>query len=326
MERKSGLALFSTRFVWLIGAMLLIMLLSAACQPLPMSPVTESSEAMAEGHDEDAGEDHEHGDADHADDTAALMGSAEAGAYVFNTTRGCGCHFNRDLGALAGGNTFEGDFGAVTTANLTSDEETGLGAASDQEIANAIRFGVPIGSHDDHADAEALFIMPRFAAMSDQDVADLVAYLRTLEPVANEIPERALNFEPAAFEPSQTPPATAPTEGVDRGRYLATLARCGQCHTPSNEDGSPNMDLLLAGAPFRDTVAPNLTPDSATGLGDWGEEEIVDFLTTGIYSDGTEAHQGMKGVAERNLSKMTNEDVVAIAQFLQSLPPVENLP
>jgi mono/diheme cytochrome c family protein len=153
-----------------------------------------------------------------------------------------------------------------------------------------------------------------------------VAYLHTLDPVANEVPDRELNFAVEAFVPQQMPPAIAPTEGADRGGYLASLVRCGGCHTPALDDGSPNMELLLAGAPFRDTVAPNLTPDEATGLGSWTEEEIVDFLRTGIYSDGIEAHDGMKGLAERNLSKMTDGDVLAIAQFLQSLPAVENLP
>ena len=67
---------------------------------------------------------------------------------------------------------------------------------------------------------------------------------------------------------------------------MASLVRCGMCHTPANEDGSPDMDFFLAGAPFRDTVAPNLTPDEATGLGLWTEEEIADFLATGIPFDG----------------------------------------
>lgn len=319
----------SGRLFWLLGGLMFMALLNAACQPL-IDPAaideTDTSAATNDGDgeeqaDEEAAAGEQEGG---APETTALAGDPTAGAYVFNAARGCGCHFNRDLGALAGGNAFEGDFGTVTAANLTSDVETGLGAASDQEIADAIRFGKPTAIHK--GDGDALFIMPQYSGMSDQDAADLVAYLRTLEAVSNDIPARALNFEPAPFEPSQMPPATAPTEGPERGRYLATLARCGQCHTPSNDDGSPNMDLLLAGAPFRDTVAPNLTPDSATGLGDWSEEEIVDFLKTGIYSDGTEAHPGMKGIAERNLSQMTDNDVQAIAQFLQSLPPVENLP
>ena len=202
---------------------------------------------------------------------------------------------------------------------------TGIGAASDEDIANAIRFGVAI-PREGRAEGESLFIMPHFSTMADQDVADLVAYLRSQDPVANDVPPRALNIEVEAFTPQQMPPAVAPTEGPDRGRYLASLVRCGGCHTPANEDGSPNMDLFLAGAPFRDTVAPNLTPDEATGLGAWTEDEIVEFLRTGIYSDGTESHGGMKGVSDRTLSNMTEGDVQAIAQFLQSLPPVENLP
>ena len=119
---------------------------------------------------------------------------------VFNTTRGCGCHFNRDVGALMGGNDFEGDYGLVYAANLTPDETTGIGAASDQEIADAIRFGVAI-PREGRAEGEALFIMPHFSTMADQDVADLVAYLRSQEPVVNEVPLRELMDTEAPYTP-----------------------------------------------------------------------------------------------------------------------------
>ena len=247
------------------------------------------------------------------------MGDVDAGAYIFDAAVGCGCHFNSDLGALAGGNTFEGDFGAVTARNLTPDAETGIGNISDQALSDAIRFGK---GHD----GQNLFIMPRYSAMADQDVSNLIAYLRSLEPVENAIPDRELAFEVPEFVAQQAPPAEAPTEPVARGQYLASLVRCGRCHTPTNEDGSPNMELFLAGAPFRDTVAPNLTPDDATGLGPWSEEEIADFLQTGIYSDGTESHGGMKGQIDRGLGKLTSEDLLAIAAWLKSLPAIENLP
>ncbi|MCB0073125.1 MAG: cytochrome c [Caldilineaceae bacterium] len=252
------------------------------------------------------------------EESALPAGDAAAGEYIFNAAMGCGCHFNRDLGALAGGNAFEGDFGVVYSRNLTPDA-TGIAGLSDLEVADSIRFGKRAGGG-------ALFIMPHFSAMADQDAANLVAYLRSLEPVANEIPDRQLGFEPEFAMPATLPPAVAPTEGPDRGQYLASLVRCGMCHTPANEDGSPDMDLFLAGAPFRDTVAPNLTPDEATGLGLWTEEEIADFLATGVYSDGFEAHAGMKRVVDNATGKLTDADRLAIAQWLKSLPAVQNEP
>ena len=293
------------RGAWLVGAALLVALVLAACQPVqPMAP-----EATQPAEEEQAA----------ADDAMALVGDPEAGAYVPAMAAGCGCHFNRDLGALAGGNSFEGDYGIVYARNLTPDA-TGIGGLTDEQLIDAIRFGVSPN------EGEHLFIMPRLASLSDQDAMDLVAYLRSLDPVENEVPARELAFDPPAFEVQQAPPAVAPTEGVDRGRYIASLTRCGRCHTPSNDDGSPNMDLFLAGAPFRDTVAPNITPDELTGLGAWSDEEIVEFLATGIYSDGTESHGGMKGIVDRGTGQLTDDDRLAIVAFLRSIPAVENLP
>jgi mono/diheme cytochrome c family protein len=295
------------RPVGVAGLLAAAVFVLAACQPVqpPAAPQEAPAAAAAESAPAEA---------------AAPAGDPIAGSYLFSVAMGCGCHFNRDLGGLAGGNKFEGPFGVVHSANLTADPDTGLGSWSDQQIADAIRFG----KRNDGTNLAPM--MPRFATLADKDVLDLVAFVRTFEPIANAVPAPELAVEMPDFVPQTPPPATAPTAPAARGQYLASLVRCGQCHTPTNEDGSPNMALFLAGAPFRDTVAPNLTPDEATGLGAWSEQEIADFLRTGIYADGLESHPGMKGVVDRGLKNLTNEDALAIAAFLKSLPPTENLP
>ena len=68
-------------------------------------------------------------------------GDAEAGKLVFAATVGCGCHFNGDLGALAGGNAFEGDFGVVNVAQPDAGCATGIADFTDEQLADAIRFG-----------------------------------------------------------------------------------------------------------------------------------------------------------------------------------------
>jgi cytochrome c2 len=289
------------RTAWLATILALIAVL-AACQPIQPVETGESSALEVEP-------------------TPEMMlpeGDPEAGRLVLSSAIGCGCHFNGDLGALAGGNAFEGDFGVVYTRNLTP-HATGIAAFTDEQLADAIRFGKG-------ADGRNLFIMPHYAGMADQDVADLIAYLRSMDPVENEVPDRELAFEPPAFEITEEPPAVAPTEPVARGEYLVSLARCTMCHTPSNDDGSPNMDMFLAGAPFRSSVAPNLTPDEATGLGIWTDDELVEFLATGVYFDGTEPGAAMKNIIDRGISQLTDEDRQAIVAFLRSLPPVLNEP
>lgn len=299
-------------------------LVLAACAPvaLPTPPAEEEAAAAETAVPEESAAAEETAvpeeTAAPAEESALPAGDAAAGEYIFNAAMGCGCHYNRELGALAGGNKFEGDFGVVYARNLTPDA-TGIAGLSDQEIADSIRLGKMAGGG-------ALFIMPHFSALADDDAANLVAYLRSLEPVANEVPNRELGFEPEFTMPETLPPAVAPTEGPERGAYLASLVRCGRCHTPSNEDGTPNMDLFLAGAPFRDTVAPNLTSDEATGLGAWTEQEIVDFLATGKYSDGFPSHEAMQGVVDNGTAKLTDGDRLAIAQWLKSLPAIQNEP
>lgn len=255
-------------------------------------------------------------------EASAVPDDVAAGQYIAVLTGGCGCHFNRDEGALAGGNRFEGPFGVVFAANITPDEETGIGGWSAEEIADALRLGVRPDGTQLHP------IMPyrAFSVLSDQEALNVAAYLLSLDPVANEVPARELATEPAAFTPAAEPPAEPPTDPVARGEVLVTIARCGGCHTPLNEDGSPNMDLFLAGAlvPNTDEFAPNITPDEATGIGRWTEEEIAHFLQTGMYPDGSLTTGAMAQQIERRFSQLTDEDALAIGAYLKSLPPISN--
>lgn len=316
---------------WLVVAVMSGLLLAACVAPATPAAPTAPQAAQAPGAEPTKAPEPEPTKAPEAEPTKAAepeptavpepevsAGDPVAGEYILSAAIGCGCHFNQDLSGLAGGNKFEGPFGLVFSRNLTPDA-TGIAGLSDQEIVDAFRLGKRPGG------GNLAPPMPRFATMADADALNLVAFLRSRPALANEITERQLTSEPADFTPNQPPPAVAPTEGADRGRYLASLARCGMCHTPRTESGGFDNERFLAGAPFRDTVAPNLTPDEATGL-TWTEQEIADFLGTGIYADGLEAHAGMKGTVDRGLGKLTEADRLAIAAFLKSLTPVQNEP
>lgn len=248
----------------------------------------------------------------------AMVGDPARGGYIFAITTGCGCHFNRDLGAPAGGNKFEGPFGVIYAPNITSDPETGIGNWSETDIVNALRLGVRPDGSQIHP------IMPymAYSNLSDQDVYDLAAALKQLPPVVNAVPASQLTAPPASFKPLNAPPAVAPTEGVERGAYIVAVANCGRCHTPRGEDGAPDMTRFLAGAPLQDTIAPNLTPHESSNISVLSEEQIASFLLTGIYDDGTPVGDPMKMIIENGASRLTEADALAIAQYLKSLPPV----
>lgn len=123
-------------------------------------------------------------------------------------------------------------------------------------------------------------------------------------------------------------PARADEAQIARGEYLVGIAGCGDCHTPGYFLGNPDFGRFLGGSEVGFEVpglgtfyGPNLTPDLETGLGTWSTGEIVTAITAGVRPDDRALAPVMPW---RGYSKLTAEDAVAIALYLQSLPPVTN--
>lgn len=115
---------------------------------------------------------------------------------------------------------------------------------------------------------------------------------------------------------------------IERGRYLAQIAGCGDCHTPGHFLGDPDMTRLLGGSDvgfevpgFGSVYGPNLTPDDETGLGTWTPDQIVTAIRTGVTPEGRVLVPVMPWP---NLAALSDEDAFAIAAFLKSLDPVSN--
>jgi LPXTG-motif cell wall-anchored protein len=251
------------------------------------------------------------------------QGDPQRGAYIFALNGGCGCHMG-PAGFLAGGEKFEGPFGIVYASNITPDAETGIGDWTDQQIIDAIR----LGKRPDGTRLFPVMPYPYFSGISDQDAQDLVAFLRTVQPVNNAMPARELKAPVPPFQPPQPPPAEAPAEGVARGAYLVnTISHCGDCHTPRNPDGSPDMSKMLAGG-FNPAlgVVPNTTPDEETGIGKWTEAQIATLLRTGKRPDGGAVGGLMAAVIQGGYKDMTEADALAIAAYLKTVPAVKNVP
>jgi mono/diheme cytochrome c family protein len=115
---------------------------------------------------------------------------------------------------------------------------------------------------------------------------------------------------------------------AERGKYLVNVAGCNDCHTPGYFLGKPDMARYLGGSdvgfelPGLGTFhGPNLTPDKATGLGNWTDAQIATALTTGVRPDGRVLAPIMPWHAFANLTK---GDVAAIIAFLRTVPSVSN--
>src|SRR5262245_4198177 len=101
------------------------------------------------------------------------------GQYIFSLAAGCPGHSDPTGTPRTGGRAFPIPFGTVYSTNLTADKETGLGAWTDQQIADAITKGTT------HDGGRTLPLMPYgpYSGMAQDDLKALVAFLRTLKPV-----------------------------------------------------------------------------------------------------------------------------------------------
>jgi mono/diheme cytochrome c family protein len=133
---------------------------------------------------------------------------------------------------------------------------------------------------------------------------------------------KRLNFEPGPLPDDPARPAA-----WNRGRYLArAVAHCEECHTPRGWLGALRDDLFLAGTAEgpEGELAPNITPDPRTGIGDWDEADLAWFLETGLKPDGDDTQGLMYEVIEHGYRHMTADDRRALAVYLRSVPPVRN--
>ena len=255
------------------------------------------------------------------------------GAYLVNGPAACAnCHTPRNPDfSLMAGKDLAGGFHLVDpafdvySANITPDPNTGIGKWTDAQIARAIRQGI-----DDKGNV--IFPpmpVPTYNSMSDDDVKAIVAYLRTIPAVQNEVPESKWNIP---LKPMPEPKGTAapsPDDKVAYGRYLVTsIAHCFECHTTPDEHGVPDFanhlgagGLKISLGPGMDVVTPNITSDKETGIGKWSAADIKKALTEGLAPSGQHLSPPMPFPWFKN---MTDQDLDAVVAFIQTLPPISN--
>jgi cytochrome c553 len=204
-------------------------------------------------------------------------------------------------------------FGRLPATNITSGRG-GIGDYTDADLERAIRHGVG-------PDGRPLLFMPAeaFAAMTDEDLAALMGYLRTVPPVDREQPEprvgpvaRVLyllgNFPllPVELIEHDAPrPNPSPGVTVDYGRYLATIGGCRGCHGPALA-GDANPD------------APDITVGR---IGAWSEEDFFRALREGRRPDGSVIDPEKMPWVRSGL--MTDDEIRAVWAYVRSLPAAE---
>ena len=260
--------------------------------------------------------------------TARAQGNVANGLYLSKAAGCVGCHTINKAGAtpFAGGRALETPFGAFYGPNITPDKETGLGNWTDADFKRAIRQGERRdGSHYFPA-----FPYPSFTGMSDTDIQDLWAFMKTIPPVKQANKEHELSFpfnlrflvsgwKLLFFTPGPVAQPASVSGPAVRGAYLAgALGHCAECHTPRNFLGGPDKKEMFAGAKIPEGKVPNLTP---TRLKKWTDADLTEYFKTGTAPNGDVVVEPMSEVINNTTSKLTPADITAMIAYLRTLPP-----
>ncbi len=220
--------------------------------------------------------------------------------------------------------------GVILSKNITP---YNLGDWSDGELFRGITGGL-------QKNGDALFpLMPydAYRTMDEDDLLAIMAYIRTLELIENDIPKHQLNFPLSLIVNSI--PKEAELRRIDRsdalayGEYVATLAGCTWCHTPLNASQQVDTDRLLAGGHefvMGEYVvrASNISSDKDTGIGSWTLEKFIAGFRRYQSAEGRMipmAEGGYNTLMPWTMyANMTDEDLDAIFTFLQASEPMTN--
>jgi mono/diheme cytochrome c family protein len=252
---------------------------------------------------------------------AVGAGDPARGAYLARAGHCAGCHTARGGATMAGGAAIATPFGTVFAANLTPDPGTGLGRWSGADFWRAMHNGRS-------ADGRLLTPAcpyPNFTHVSREDVRDLFAYLQSLAPVVQPNRPHALRFPYgtqaalAVWRALHFRPGIPPS---DRGEALvAGIGHCSACHGRRNAWGATGGALDLRGGviPRQGWFAPALDDPRQAGVADWPLQDIVALLKTGRAPQASVSGP-MAMVVLRSTQHLSDEDLLAMARFLQGLP------
>lgn len=252
---------------------------------------------------------------------------AKRGEYLAKAGGCLGCHTeNQDKATpYAGGRALVSPFGTFYGPNITPHPGAGIGRWSEADFIRAMRDG----RRPDGANYFPAFPYTSFTRISDADLKDLWAYLRTLPPSGTASRPHDLRF-PFGYRILLWPWKwlffrAGPMDPGNRGAYLAeALGHCGECHTPRNMLGGLRKARHMGGAKLADgAAASNITQTRLKRLSD---AELAEFLKFGQWPDGDVVGETMGEVIRNSTSRLTAQDLQALIAYLRSLPALPDEP
>jgi mono/diheme cytochrome c family protein len=264
-------------------------------------------------------------------------GDAARGQVIFAAGGCASCHTTpgqQDRLKLGGGLELKSPFGSFFAPNISPHPTDGIGRWKVADLVNAMQAGVsPAGEHYFPA-----FPYTTYAHAKVDDIRDLMAYLRTLEPVAGKAPAHTVGFpfnvrrglglwKLAFMDSTPITPDTSQSAEWNRGHYLAdALGHCAECHSGRNLLGGIEAKYRYAGGPDLEGKGwvPNITQDKG-GIASYSLVDIKELLKSGLMENGDYVGGSMTEVV-RNMAALPDSDRSAIATFIKSLPARQSPP
>lgn len=269
----------------------------------------------------------------------------ERGRYLAWSVSVCmDCHSMRDWTKFSGpimpgttgkgGERFDQSVGLPGVFYSKNITPQGIKRYTDGELVRVITTGVS-------KEGKAMFpIMPYpyYGRMDKEDIYSIIAYLRTLEPIQNEVPESIPDF-PMNFIINTIPrhanpqPRPDPSDQLATGAYIINAAGCVECHSPF-EKGKIVEELSYSGG--REFLFPdgsvvrsaNITQDKETGIGNWTREQFIRRFKS--FSDSSYSLPVMRPGEFNTImpwtmySRMDEADLSAMFVYLQTVDPIAN--
>ncbi|WFE76585.1 cytochrome c [Roseinatronobacter sp. S2] len=250
--------------------------------------------------------------------------NAAHGEYVARAAGCMSCH-QEDL---SGGYRVETPMGTIVASNISPSQDYGIGGYSRDDLANVLRRGVapdrrlypamPYASYRGMTDADidALYLW-----LMEQDAVDEAPENETDLPFPFNIRTGVIAWNWLYLDDRDLPRHDDPV--LARGAYLVNhLGHCGECHTPRNDFFAMQDDLYLAGEVIDGWLAPNLTSDPVSGIGEWSGQDIIDYLSKGHAGNVVQAAGPMAEFVQHGTSHLEEGDLAAIAAYLKTIPPI----
>jgi len=272
------------------------------------------------------------------------VANIERGKYLANHVAVCiDCHSTRDYSFFSGppapgtegrgGEAFTKEMGLPGNYYAQNITPYYLGNWTDGEIYRAMTAGVT-------KDGRALFpIMPwhNYADMTKEDIYAIIAYIRTLPPIAYDAQKSEPAFPMNIINKIMPRDAVHPksvdkSNVVEYGKYIYTASACNDCHTQKDKGkiipGKEYAGGMEFNTPMGLIKTANISPDMETGIGSWSKEQFIQRFKN---YDPSIAPLNKVKMGDFNsvmpwsmYAGMTEEDLGALFEFLKSVKPVNN--